>query len=931
MAQISTNEKVFLSMTMLTLFILCTLVYLLAKHIFNLLHRKTTTKVYNNKIYITKTKIFNFECKDPNLSENNTIHLTPLKYDGFILKIAHIIYGFFIYFVDPINIYYVVITIGQIWKYMDCRSLPPNLFFLIKSIYQHLSSVSDLLKEQFLTNNKRITKLVHKRGYLDNREQHEFFSIKSIKQKNLKRGDFLSLQEGDEIPADILLLNCTLSVSEYELTGEDIVISKVGVNYNKQDKNNMEITINHHENSGLITIGNSISTYTEKNILFAGTKIVDFVAFGLVIETGNDCRIYRINNDNRKTSNKFQKEIMEMCIINLYILLLLASVVGVVIYSRKEEYTYKKLWSAVFGSLLLFNAMVPMSLKLFYDESSSILSSRIEKKQNVKINRNGQTSFQINPGFIVTDKTGTITTGILDIGMIFTIRDDDKDFIPIIVKNSSYCNEIDNRNKIDILPNVLACTETQVHSQTKKIFKNDPIEEKLLSFLLDDTDKILVENTIDNEGKGIIVVERYGAFKRLFYSPFNHNLEVKIAVISRGKELILHIQGTPEAINKYSNNKLNSILEEINSFKSPDNAYKRIIAHACRIITEEELFLLREDVKEVLHSFNNVSVYVFYDYVVDGVDKTIKNLLSKDKYITLLTGDKMTSAIEIGETVGLIRDWVNLISIDNIEDLDTVSLKFSSSFVPGTKQNILLLNGRLLETITTNNRRSNLYLLIKNIKVHIIYRASPSGKQIFIAFLQEEFIEAEVMMIGDGLNDRAAIIQSNIGLAVRKVNNAKVQNIADIVIDSWTQLDKLLIDCQEKQNIIQNVILWVFMKHMITTSMLLSILVLSDFQKVQDPAHPIIMLIFNGIMFLSMRYYSLKSEGTINTDKLERNLFYIIVKGIIIGFINCMVIFSVIDVNNTSTGIITCIIVQCFELIMQLYLFYKGAGKLHFE
>ena len=67
----------------------------------------------------------------------------------------------------------------------------------------------------------------------------------------------------------------------------------------------------------------------------------------------------------------------------------------------------------------------------------------------------------------------------------------------------------------------------------------------------------------------------------------------------------------------------------------------------------------------------NCTLYVLHDYVVDGIHDSIKSLLNDGKDFSLLTGDKMTSAIEIGEIIGLIENK-RMIVIDKIEDIENI-------------------------------------------------------------------------------------------------------------------------------------------------------------------------------------------------------------------------------------------------------------------
>ena len=275
------------------------------------------------------------------------------------------------------------------------------------------------------------------------------------------------------------MINSKVVVEELELTGEDIAVNKIGLDL-ADDFNNYEIVIDHFHNMGMIKNNDIISRYNNKNMVFRGTKIINGVGFGIVIETGNDCQIYRIDNDVKKEKTFIQKKIVFVCILNLYLMLLISSFAGIIVYSKNLQlgYSNARLWGIVIKMILLFNTVVPLSLQFFFDIASRIISKRIEKKCGIKINRNGKMAFQIIPNKIVSDKTGTITTGEMIIEGIYN-------------KSGNLLNNGLLKGKH--LLNVLACSEVQVGDKNQ-LLKNDPIEELLLTKLLNNLNFKLLAN-----------------------------------------------------------------------------------------------------------------------------------------------------------------------------------------------------------------------------------------------------------------------------------------------------------------------------------------------------------------------------------------------------------------------------------------------------
>ena len=241
-----------LSIEYLLLFLICTSIYLLCKYLHNKWANKPNTIEYKYETLQTKTDLFNFKIDCQKLTQNNAVYLTNVKYDGKIALIIHAIHGIMNYFSDPINLFCLIISCGQIYEYSDFRSIIPLTLFLSASTLNYVYTMTLLINQQSLINNKKIHKLIKKIGHLVDGQLLDVYIQEPKKQKNLKRGDIIRLTEKDEIPADILIINSSILVQEIELTGENIVISKVGLKINDQSINTSHIIINHHQNEGIV-------------------------------------------------------------------------------------------------------------------------------------------------------------------------------------------------------------------------------------------------------------------------------------------------------------------------------------------------------------------------------------------------------------------------------------------------------------------------------------------------------------------------------------------------------------------------------------------------------------------------------------------------------------------------------------------------------
>ena len=336
----------------------------------------------------------------------NSIYLTEIKYNGFFLYILHIFYSIIKYYKRFDNLFFLIIAGCQIVMYDDYRSVVPLSIFTVIAIIQHMIENKDRIIEQLKINSRT----------------YEIQKDKFIKIIDIKINDHIYLNLHKDIPADIKIKSGKLVVNEYNLTGEKIDIIKY-----------------------------------ENDVVYRGTNIIDGDAIGIVINIGNSCKIYNINYNLKEKVSWIENRLYKLCLTNLYILCGMSILFAMIIYFK---YNVNKLLHL----LLLFNTLIPLSLQFFLNCSSQIISKRIEKKFGVKINPHGIKSFQFNPKFIVTDKTGTLTTNRIEL-------------------NNIYANFDFNKNLNDLATNIIASSMIDMHSITKEILKQDILEELLINYL----------------------------------------------------------------------------------------------------------------------------------------------------------------------------------------------------------------------------------------------------------------------------------------------------------------------------------------------------------------------------------------------------------------------------------------------------------------
>lgn len=848
-----------------------------------MMYSKKTTIIYKTETYQTICELVKFK-SDMFNNNNNSVYLTKFKIDTMGLYLVHIIYGIVQYFTDVINFFCLLIAIGQVCIFSDFRSLVPLSVFATISVIEYMYEVNNMILQQFAINSKKTT---------IQKFHNATFSPKQISQKDVKRGDFIELSYGDVIPADVLLLNSQkVMVNELNLTGENIVVPKTGITCD--NFNNKILHINHYQNTGLLKDKNLQTEYNKNNIVFRGTEIIDGKMFGIVIECGNDCQIYRLDYNLNKNKTPIQEKLTKICTRNLYLLFIISTILGFVIIDKSgNAFRWTDLVLNICRIILLFNTMIPLSLQFFFNMASVIITKRIENTHQVKFNSNGIRSFQVNPHFIVTDKTGTLTTNKMELSEYWYNG-----------KNIMMDDVTDNHA---LMQNILSCSSIDLHSDTKQVLKSDLLEEILLNFVMDKTKYKLVSNHVEElGGKFAYCDDDIHEVDRVFFKNFSYDTGVKISIIKADNQHILHIQGMPEKVCEYvDDNGANELLTTIESANISKNSYKRIIAHASKIITENEMcHFLANNEKKYLNNFTDWSIYVFNDYVVDDIYQTIVGM-SND--ITMLTGDKLSSAVNVGKTVGIIENDYTIFT--------------TSDDLYKTVNGCCVISGELVESLIGTAYDYKLKILL-NTNRKIVYRASPHIKQMYVTYLQKSFSKS-VMMVGDGSNDVSALIQADIGVAI-KGESITAQKVADVVIDKWTKIPKILDDFRTKQVIINNISQWVLMKHMLTAFTLFGMIIISFFETIKDPTNPMLMAFMNGALFLYMCKYA--HYENITDVAPNMNILKWMIEGSIIGLMNGIYVFSN---GQMADGIYLAVSSQMLVLIIKLHLIENKKSIIH--
>ncbi|KAI5965575.1 DNF3 [Candida pseudojiufengensis] len=186
------------------------------------------------------------------------------------------------------------------------------------------------------------------------------------------------------------------------------------------------------------------------------------------------------------------------------------------------------------------------------------------------------------------------------------------------------------------------------------------------------------------------------------------------------------------------------------------------------------------------------------DKLQDGVSETIVKLRRAGIKLWMLTGDKRETAINIGYSCRLIKDYSTVVVLSNDEDKSAILNKinsFSRDIKGGrVAHSVLVIDGGTLATVESDTNLLALFLdLCVEVDSTICCRASPSQKANMVSAVRKLKNESVTLAIGDGANDIAMIQSADIGVGITGKEGLQAARSADYAIAQFRFLLKLLL------------------------------------------------------------------------------------------------------------------------------------------
>ncbi len=534
---------------------------------------------------------------------------------------------------------------------------------------------------------------------------------REIQSSQIVPGDILVLRNGEKIPADCLLLEeWELRVNEAILTGESKEVRK---KIKKKKK------------------------YTDENLIFMGTYIVNGHCVAKVIHTGMNTRFGKIaklisgTEKEMPLQNKVNKIVRYMVILAITISVLTGAVMLWRSTAIDEEVIFNVLILVIALSVSAFPEGMPVVM-------IATLASGAYKmaKQNAIVNRMSAIETLGETTVICSDKTGTITKGEMTVKKIFA-----GNFFYEIT-GTGYVGKGDFlrggkkiKTEKDIVLKLL---------MNNCVLCNDSVIERT------GTDMEYKTNGSPTESALLILGAKAGVFKediqfqRMEEIPFNSDRKMMSVLCKINGEKIVYSKGAPEYILK----KCKFIQKENGIFALKPNERRKLLETNGKMTTgalRTMAFAYKKVSKLKKDNFEEDLVFIGLVGMEDPAREEVKEAIKQCEVagikVKMITGDNKETAGAIAKEVGLHGKLIEGYELDNLTDDELA---------------------KMVDSIAIFSRVKPEH------KLRIVNALKANGEL--------------VTMTGDGVNDAPALKEAHIGIAMGKKGTDVSRSVADITL-----------------------------------------------------------------------------------------------------------------------------------------------------
>ncbi|KAI9872458.1 MAG: hypothetical protein M1830_001602 [Pleopsidium flavum] len=184
------------------------------------------------------------------------------------------------------------------------------------------------------------------------------------------------------------------------------------------------------------------------------------------------------------------------------------------------------------------------------------------------------------------------------------------------------------------------------------------------------------------------------------------------------------------------------------------------------------------------------------DKLQKGVPEAIDKLRRANIKLWMLTGDKRETAINIGHSCRLIKDYSSITILDH--EVGEVDQRIAAAIIDLSRNSVahsvVVIDGQTLALIEAEETVKNLFIDLAVIVDSVICcRASPSQKASLVKAIRKKVKKSITLAIGDGANDIAMIQEAHVGVGITGKEGLQAARTSDYSIAQFRFLLKLLL------------------------------------------------------------------------------------------------------------------------------------------
>jgi magnesium-transporting ATPase (P-type) len=467
----------------------------------------------------------------------------------------------------------------------------------------------------------------------------------SIPISELVKGDFVFLQAGDRVPADMrLTFTKNAQCDESILTGESLPAEK-----------------------DILSVAPDAGISDRTCMVFGGTLMTSGTAEGVVVATGMRTEIGKIASlleTTRAPKSPLTLSLEKIASKITYAIIFVG--VAVFILAVFREYTFS---DAALSAITLAVACIPEGLPAVITIAATIGVTRMAKRKAV-IRHLASVETLGSTTVICSDKTGTLTKNEMQVNFLW--KDNEEYFIPetadgtkeFLFKTSN--NTVADPQELrELFLSATLCNDAtlQQDGETNTITAiGDPTETALLRASLKfDFDQAALSSN----------------WKRLDELPFDSEKKIMVTLyLSPAGEKVLYLKGAPESVFPL----LHNSEESSNAFQE-DNIRKavlnfagkgmRVLAFASKKLSQDDPSIISN---EALTRFDFLGLMAMSDPPRLEVKDAIEACHSAGIIVKMITGDHPATAAEIGRQLGLTENG-KVISGEEITNMSARELQ----------------------------------------------------------------------------------------------------------------------------------------------------------------------------------------------------------------------------------------------------------------